>query len=55
MANRAEEDVADHEELVRLLRAPEPDALQVELAARRHRMRTATFLQRQSASAVGAR
>lgn len=49
--NRAEEDVSDHEHLVRLLREENPDAMTVELAARRHRMRTATFLQRQ-ASAV---
>ncbi|HET9026564.1 MAG TPA: GntR family transcriptional regulator [Trueperaceae bacterium] len=45
--NRAEEDVSDHDELVRLLSAERPDAFAIELAARRHRMRTATFLERQ--------
>src|SRR5690606_14234889 len=44
--NRAAEDVADHEELLALLRAPEPDALAIELAARRHRGRTAAYLEK---------
>lgn len=45
--NRAEEDIADHEELLELLRDGRSDPLKVELAARRHRMRTAEFLQKQ--------
>jgi|SRR5690554_4557722 DNA-binding GntR family transcriptional regulator len=50
--NRTEDDVAEHEELVKLLQARDPDPLEVELLARRHRMRTATYL-RQQAVAVG--
>ncbi len=50
--NRAEEDVFEHEELVQLLSQERPDALAAELAARRHRMRTATFLQRQASTKV---
>lgn len=46
--NRAEEDIADHEELLRLLKGPATDALSLEIAARSHRMRTATFLQKQA-------
>jgi len=46
--NRAEQDVTDHAELMRLLSVERPDALEIEMAARRHRMRTATFLRRQS-------
>lgn len=46
--NRAAEDIADHEELIDLLSAPAPDLLAVELAARRHRLRTATYLERDS-------
>lgn len=46
--NRAEQDAADHDELIRLLSGGKPDQLAVEMAARRHRMRTATFLRRQS-------
>ncbi len=45
--NRAEKDITDHEELLRLLKDPKTDALQVEMVARAHRMRTATFLQKQ--------
>lgn len=45
--NRAEEDIADHEELLELLRDGRSDPLEVELTARRHRMRTAEFLQKQ--------
>ncbi len=46
--NRAEQDVADHEELVRLLSLESSDPLEVEMTARMHRMRTATFLRRQT-------
>lgn len=46
--NRAAEDVADHDELIRLLTEAEPDPLAIELAARRHRLRTATYLERQA-------
>jgi len=46
--NRAAEDVADHEELIRLLSAAKPDAFDIEMAARRHRLRTATYLERQA-------
>src|SRR5690606_36157749 len=42
--NRTEDDVAEHEELVKLLQARDPDPLEVELLARRHRLRTATYL-----------
>ncbi len=46
--NRAADDIADHEELIELLTAPSPDALAIELAARKHRLRTATYLERQT-------
>jgi len=46
--NRAQEDVDEHGELLALLTAAKPDALAIELAARRHRLRTATYLQRQA-------
>lgn len=46
--NRAQEDVDEHGELLALLTAANPDALAIELAARRHRLRTATYLQRQA-------
>lgn len=49
--NRAAEDVADHAELIGLLSAPEPDLLAIEMAARRHRLRTATYLERQAKTA----
>lgn len=45
--NRAEEDLSDHEALHRLLTDASADPLEVELVARRHRMRTAEFLQKQ--------
>lgn len=44
--NRAEEDLSDHEALHRLLTDASADPLEVELVARRHRMRTAEFLQK---------
>jgi len=44
--NRAEEDLSDHEALYRFLTDASADPLEVELVARRHRMRTAEFLQR---------
>lgn len=50
--NRAEEDVADHEALIGLLSDPNADALEVELAARRHRLRTAAFLRSQAVVGV---
>jgi DNA-binding GntR family transcriptional regulator len=43
--SRTAGDLADHEELIRMLAAPETDALALELAARRHRGRTATYLE----------
>lgn len=46
--NRAQEDVDEHAELLALLGGPDPDPLAIELAARRHRLRTATYLQRQA-------
>ncbi|HET8984483.1 MAG TPA: GntR family transcriptional regulator [Trueperaceae bacterium] len=46
--NRAQEDVDEHVELVALLSGDSPDPLAIELAARRHRLRTATYLHRQS-------
>ena len=46
--NRAVEDIADHDELIALLTASKPDDLAIELAARRHRLRTATYLERQA-------
>jgi DNA-binding GntR family transcriptional regulator len=50
--NRAQEDVDEHVELVALLAGDDPDPLAIELAARRHRLRTATYLQRQSQPVV---
>lgn len=46
--NRAAEDIADHDELIMQLSAAKPDLLAIELAARRHRLRTATYLERQA-------
>jgi len=46
--NRAQEDVDEHTELIGLLAGDHPDALALELAARRHRLRTATYLQKQA-------
>lgn len=51
--NRAREDVDEHTELIALLASPEPDPLTLELAARRHRLRTATYLQKQSQPVAG--
>jgi DNA-binding GntR family transcriptional regulator len=42
--NRAEQDLADHDELVRRLTSPDQDELGIEIEARRHRLRTATYL-----------
>ncbi len=50
--NRAEEDIGEHDELVRLLRERPVDPLAVELLARRHRMRTVAYL-RQLTAPVG--
>ena len=50
--NRAREDVDEHTELITLLASAEPDPLTLELAARRHRLRTATYLQKQAQPVV---
>ncbi|MBX3142984.1 MAG: GntR family transcriptional regulator [Trueperaceae bacterium] len=50
--NRAEEDLREHDELIRLLSEPQPDPLAIELVARAHRMRTAAYLERQAQPVV---
>lgn len=50
--NRAEEDLNEHEELIRLVTDPQPDPLAIELVARAHRMRTAAYLERQAQPVV---
>ncbi len=41
--NRADEDIREHEEILRLLHAPDTDRWALERVAREHRMRTATY------------
>ncbi len=50
--NRAQEDVDEHADLIALLAGDRADPLVIEVAARRHRQRTATNLQRQSQPVV---
>lgn len=50
--NRAEEDIAEHDELVRLLGERSPDSLAVEMLARGHRMRTVAYLRQLTAPAA---
>ncbi len=42
--NRASEDVREHDELLALFAQADPDPLKIELAARAHRLRTASYL-----------
>jgi len=50
--SRSAGDLSDHDELVQMLRDPRTDSLALELAARRHRGRTAAYLEERVA--VGA-
>lgn len=43
LPNRTTDDLVEHDHLVRLIADPSTNRLEVELAARRHRMRTATI------------
>jgi DNA-binding GntR family transcriptional regulator len=43
--NRARDDLADHDEMIALFSSGNASALDLELHARRHRMRTAAFIQ----------
>ncbi|MDF1523261.1 MAG: hypothetical protein P1P87_10630 [Trueperaceae bacterium] len=53
--SRTAGDLSDHAELIAMLRDPATDPLAIERAARRHRARTAAYLEAHGATWVAAR